>query len=372
MRQNMKIDIWENLFYFRKISHIGGTEQFLFEIAKKYHSRDITILYDQCDTEQYLRLRELVRCVKREQGKKYKAKRAFFNFNVDAYDDIDAEKKYFVSHANWWVLKYDPPVAKYHFDGYLGVSKFATERMNAYLEHIGRKPTCELCYNPLTIEDANPPVRLVSAGRLEDKTKGGERTSKLIAALDEASARLGLTYEMDIFTNSVTKPIMSQNVNVKQGRLDIRSFIAGADWLVQLSDDMETYCYSINEALCLHTKIVRTPLTVCEELPIPDKAELVVGWDCGNIQEVAEKILRNEGEYPVGYTPPKDGWAKWLGKKLATYMPGNTVKVQARQRYFDIKLEKTILPSDGAFEVSLERGVELAQKGVCEFVEDGV
>lgn len=367
-----KSDVWENLFYFRLILHIGGTEQFLYEIAKKYHGKDITVLYDRCDPEQYLRLRKLVRCVKREPSKIYRAKRAFFNFNDDAFDQVEAEKKYFVSHANWDIIQYKPPVVGHNFDGYIGVSKFSQKKMNDYLSYVGRDRTCQMSYNPLVLEDVKPPVRIISAGRIEDKTKGGERTLKLIDALDEASARLGLTYEWDIFTGSMPKPVMSQNVNIKKGRLDIRSFIAGADWLVQLSEDMETYCYSLNEALGLGTKIVRTPLTVCKEFSIPDGAELVLDWDCGNIKDVAEKILQNVGKNPAGYIPPEDDWDKWLGSKKATYTPTDTIRVQARCRYFDIQLEKNIKPSDGIFEVTLDRGVELVQKQVCDFAEDGV
>ena len=36
----------DNVFYFKSINKIGGTEQFLYEIAKKYHEYDITVYYD--------------------------------------------------------------------------------------------------------------------------------------------------------------------------------------------------------------------------------------------------------------------------------------------------------------------------------------
>lgn len=36
-----------NIYYFRVISRIGGTEQFLYEMAKKYHKYDLAILYDE-------------------------------------------------------------------------------------------------------------------------------------------------------------------------------------------------------------------------------------------------------------------------------------------------------------------------------------
>ena len=38
-----------NIFYFKGIMPLGGTEQFLYEIAKKYHKYDITVYYDYAD-----------------------------------------------------------------------------------------------------------------------------------------------------------------------------------------------------------------------------------------------------------------------------------------------------------------------------------
>ena len=53
-------------------------------------------------------------------------------------------------------------------------------------------------------------------------------------------------------------------------RTDIRPYIAEADYVLQLSNDMETYCYTINEALGYGKTIVTTPLSILKELPITD------------------------------------------------------------------------------------------------------
>ena len=81
--------MYANIFYFRKISKIGGTEQFLYEVAKKYKDYDITIFYDQADEIQLQRLRKLVRCKKRIKGEIVKCNKVFFNFNLDMIDDIE-------------------------------------------------------------------------------------------------------------------------------------------------------------------------------------------------------------------------------------------------------------------------------------------
>ena len=67
-----------NIYYFYYLSDIGGTETFLYELAKKYHDYDLTIVYRQADPKQLARLQQYVRCVK-YTGQKFKCKRAFFN-----------------------------------------------------------------------------------------------------------------------------------------------------------------------------------------------------------------------------------------------------------------------------------------------------
>ena len=100
----------KNIFYFRVISKIGGTEQFLYEIAKKYKDWDITVFYDVADKYQLKRLKKFVRCKQRIKGEKVVCDKAFFNFNTDMIDDVEAKEYYFVSHANYEELGYKPPM----------------------------------------------------------------------------------------------------------------------------------------------------------------------------------------------------------------------------------------------------------------------
>ena len=84
-----------NIFYFKKISKIGGTEQFLYEIAKKYKDWDITVFFDEADRYQLRRLKKYVRCKQRVRGEKITCKKAFFNFNIYAIDDIESTENYY-------------------------------------------------------------------------------------------------------------------------------------------------------------------------------------------------------------------------------------------------------------------------------------
>lgn len=309
----------KNIFYFRVISKIGGTEQFLYEIAKKYKDWDITVFYDFADISQLKRLRKFVRCKQRIKGEKVVCDKAFFNFNTDMIDDVDAKEYYFISHANYQELGYTPPIAKDKLTHYIGVSHFSANKLDEFGKKIGKEIKTIPCYNPLTLEPKEKVLHLVSACRLNDKVKGGERTLKLIEALDRYCEKSGRHYIWTIFTNPGLKiTLNSPNVAIMKPRVDVRPYIADADYVLQLSNDMETYCYTINEALGYGVPIVTTPLSVVKELPIDDNMRIELEYDCSNVDEVARQIFEkkvNKFEYQI----PEDDWANILEKGESTY-----------------------------------------------------
>lgn len=360
---NQNMEEYANIYYFRIISRIGGTEQFLYEMAKKYHKYDLTILYDECDLDQLLRLSKLVRCIRRKPGVIYHAEKAFYNFNIEAINQIEAKEHIFVCHAVYEELGYQPPIDHPKLDKIIGVSKYAKAEIEKQkkIQNVD-KPVVQ-CYNPLTLEKPDKVLRIISACRLEDKTKGGVRTTKLIEALDRYCEKTGKHYLWTIFTNSLKTQINSPNVAIMKPRIDVRPYIADSDWLVQVSNDMETYCYSINEALGYGTRIVRTPLTVAKELKIPKEAELVLDWDCANVDEIAEKIFEPKKDF--AYKPPKDGWDKLLVKKPSTYTyAAQKVLIKPVRAYYDMELGRNVSNWDKPWEVSVERAKELYKKGL--------
>lgn len=321
-----------NIFYFRKLNRLGGTEQFLYEIAKKYGYLDISVFYDEADPFQLKRLRRYVRCVRRKKGEKVKCKKAFFNFNIDMIDDVEADEYIFISHAIYQELGYKPPIDHPKLNHFIGVSQYSTDKLNEYAEKIGRHIKAERCYNPLTIEKVDNVIHLISATRLDDRTKGGDRTYKLIDALDKYAKEHDRQYLWLIFTNSIPKTIMSPNVCVMQGRTDIRPYIADSDYLVQLSNDMETYCYSINEALSYGVHCVTTPLTVLNELPIKDGMILKCEWDMSNADEIAKHIFEDKPKR-FTYEAPKDRWNELLINKPSDYNPTEPMTVKTTDEW---------------------------------------
>ena len=353
---------YANIFYFRKISAIGGTEQFLYEIAKKYHKYDITIFYDDADPVQVKRLRKFVRCKRRNKGEKVECINAFFNFNADMIDEVVAEHYYFVSHANYQELGYIPPIKNPKFTDYIGVSKFSQERLNAYGEMIGKPIKTQLCYNPLTLEPKEKVVHLISATRLDDKVKGGQRTLQLIDALDRYCAEHNRHYLWLIFTNKTNIKPKSPNVVIMERRADIRPYIADSDYLVQLSNDMETYCYSINEALSYGVPVITTPLSVMKELPVTDQMHIECEWDMSNADDVAKEIFERKAR-KFTYTAPQDDWMNVLALEPSTYDPNETIRVKAsdlwqKKHITDKELGRIPKPNE-EWEISVDRWEEL-------------
>ena len=319
--------IFSNIFYFRKISKIGGTEQFLYEIAKKYKDYDITVFFDEADQQQLKRLRQYVRCLKRKPGEIVKCKKAFLNFNIDMINDIEAEEYIFVSHANYEEIGYKPPIENPKLTGFIGVSQFSANKLDEYGKKLGLNIKTKKCYNPLTLEPVKKVPIIVSACRLDDKVKGGERTKKLIEALDKYCEKHDRQYLWLIFTNKTNIQLGSPNVVYMKPRIDVRPYIAMADWVAQLSNDMETYCYTTNEANGYGVPIITTPLSVYKELPVTNNERIVLDWDCKNADEIARLVFEKKVD-PFEYTPPKDEWDKILVKNKSTYEEEKKMKVK--------------------------------------------
>lgn len=363
----MKKYQYANLFYFRYINKIGGTEQFLYEIAKKYHKKDIAVLYDSGDIGQITRLRRLVRCIERDREAKYTAKRAFFNFNIDAIDQVEADEYIFVCHAIYQELGYKPPIDHPKINKIVGVSKYAKSQIELQEKRQNVDKPVIYCYNPLTLEKPDKVLRVISASRLEDRTKGGDRTLKLIEALDKYCNKTGKHYLWTIFTNSMEANIDSPNVAIMKPRVDVRPYIADSDWMVQISNNMESYCYSLNEALGYGVGVVRTPLSVAEEFDIPKQAEIVLDWDCSNVDKVVEQMFKRRTSFK--YSPPNDEWDKLLVDEPSHYTPPKVdTVVQCIATYYDLELGHMVYANSEPFNVTAERAKKLTRLGLCRIV----
>lgn len=362
----------DNIFYFKKINRIGGTEQFLYEIAKKYNEYDITVFYDEADIYQLQRLRKYIRCIKRKPNEKVICKRAFFNFNIEMIDDVESTENYyaFVSHANYEELGYKPPIEHPKLTHFIGVSQFAADKLEEYGNKLGLSFKAERCYDPMTLEQVKKVPILVSACRLDDNVKGGNRTLKLIDALDRYCEKNDRQYLWLIFTNKTGFTIESKNAVYMKPRVDVRPYIAMADWVLQLSNDMETYCYTTNEANGYGVPIVTTPLSVYKEFTnVSDNERLILNWDCSNVDEIARLIFEKEVK-PFKYIQPEDTWYKLLAKGKSNYKEElkMKVKVECINNYNDLQLERLVQVGE-QLTVTKERADTLEELNLIKVIE---
>ena len=341
-----------NILYFSYLNAIGGTEQWMFYMIKKYPKKDIVIYYKTADLKQLERLKKYVRCIK-FTGQHIKCKKAFFNYNPDIIEYVDANEYIQVIHADYKVQSGLSNFTSSKITKYIGVSKLACE---SFTEVTG-KP-CELCYNPIILDKPKRVLRLISATRLTPE-KGRPRMIKLAKLLDDA----GIPYQWTIFTND-TNTIDNPNIIYMQPRLDILDYIADSDYLVQLSD-CEAFCYSVVEALMVGVPVIVTDLPVFKEIGLNEANSFKLDLDMKNvpIKEIYEK------KFNFKYEPPKDNWENVLAKGENTWEKDKhkmvTVKCIRQNGYDDLVLNRLIKFGEPV-KCTLERADYLRELGLVE------
>lgn len=336
-----------NVFYFKKISSIGGCESFYWYLSKKY---DFTIYYKEADPEQIKRLSQNVEC--RKYKEQINCDQFFCNYGYDI--EVDSPVKKHIIHCDYKNVSLKPIIYK-DFE-YIGVSQLVCD---SFKELTGKD--AEVIYNPIYIDKPkvskynDGKLHLISATRLT-KEKGLHRMQKLAEMLDKA----GINYEWKIYTNKIRERV-GQKAEYLPQKLDILEEIAKADYLVQLSD-CEAYCYSIAESLMLGTPVISTDLPVLKELNIRNKKEAII---CDfNMSNVDIDLIKSKS-LKVDYKPPLSNWGKYLPTKK-TYDPNELVEVKVLKRYTDIELNKKLIKND-IVKMTKARASYLEAKGLIEW-----
>lgn len=342
----------KNIFYFYKINKIGGIETFFYYLAKKYKDWDITIYYQVGDIAQIKRLKKYVR-VKQYNGEQIKCDKAFFNFNLDIINNVDAKEYIQIAHGDYKAMKIKPNTNS-KITKYLGVSK---QVCSTYKEVTGYDT--ELVYNPIEIEKPKKLLNLISATRLTSE-KGKNRIIKLAKMLDDAD----IPYMWTIFTDDINA-IDNPNIVYMKPRLDIINYIANADYLVQLSDN-EGYCYSVVESLCVGTPVIVTECPVFKELGVKnDENGFIVDFDLSNVN--IDDIYKKDFKFE--YKPKKDNWNKYLEPGESEYQKDlkKMVKVKCIKKYDDMELNRRV-EADEIIKVNKVRAEELIMHDVGKLI----
>lgn len=345
----------KNIFYVSNFNVIGGVETFIYELAKKYNDYDITVVYKTGDDKQISRLRKLVKVVK-FNNQKFKCKKAFFNYETNIIDYIEADEYIQIIHAMFKTQGLRPNINP-KITKYLCVSEKAGQEWE---ELTGVKPM--LCRNPLLITDdeKQPTIYLISATRLT-KEKGKNRMIKLAEELDKS----GINYLWLVFTND-TDAINNPNVVYMKPRLNIRPFIAsikGKGYGVQLSD-CEGDCYFTRECEALGVPLIVTPIPSFKEQGLKEgKNCYYVPFD---MQDINIKRILKIPEYEA--FEKEDAWNKVLFKSKSKYKEDlkTKVEVKAKIKYFDIEYQEIKTPNSEPWLTSKARAEELREKGLIE------
>lgn len=309
---------YKNMFFFSRLNAIGGVEQFLYYLSKKFNNFVVYYKDEASDSAQIERLSERVPVLK-WNGERIKCERAFWNYNPEIIDYVEAREHIQVIHMNYKSQNIMPRIHP-KIQKWCGVSKVACQEFESLT---GKK--CDLLYNLVMLDTPKKVLKLISATRLTDE-KGRNEMIELGNILDN----YGIPYLWLIFTNDY-KVIKNPNMIYMEPRLDISSFIASSDYLVQLSSS-ESFCFSVVESLMLGVPVIVRDLPVWEEIGLKDKENcFILNFD---MSDIPVKEIYN-GLKDFKYTPPKSEWDKYLDGN-GEYDPEKIVECYASCRFFDI------------------------------------
>lgn len=320
-----------NIIYMPNISALGGIETYVYELAKKYGDYDIAVVSKQCDPQQAKRIRKYCKLYI-WNGEKIKCKVAITNYNQDIIPYINEDAKiYQTIHADYTnkTIYNHQPIPNERLTSFLGITKYLTKQMKDMI-----KPNkIQLCYNPLTIDDEDKPIIIVSATRLH-RYKGLDRMKCLINKLDKAK----VNYLWIIISNEQVD-FNSDNVILIKNRLDISRFLKIADYVCLLSDS-EACSYTLNEALYRNIPIITTPLPYLDEIGVKDGINAyIMEFDCSNVDYIVKNITnipkfefkRMDDNYSSIFYLTKSNYKEELKMK---------VKVKCIQNYYDIEQDE--------------------------------
>lgn len=272
----------DNILYLTDLSCIGGVETFIWEMAKKYHNKDIAVVYKSAHFTQLKRIRKYCRAYQ-HTNQRIKCKVAIINYDTSIIPFIEEGADiYQVIHGDYENPAYKrPPNTHPRIKQHIAITKYIQQSFKRMM----KVDNVIQIYNPLTIEKSKKLI-LVSATRLS-KVKGKNRMIRLAQELDKAN----IDYIWYVFTTDKDE-IGSPNVIYMKPRLDIGYWLDHADYLVQLSDT-EGLSYSINEMLYRNKPVIVTPLPYLDEIGVKDgENAYIMKFDCSNVEDIVKKIKK--------------------------------------------------------------------------------
>lgn len=330
-------------------------------MVKKYKDLDIAVVSRVCDEKQAKRIRKYCKLYI-YKGQEIECKVALINYDTSIISNIkEGAKIYEVIHgdySNIEVYKGRTPPKHERIEGYIAITEYLEEKMKEILN----TDKVIMSYNPLTIEEEEKPIILVTASRLH-KNKGVERMKALINGLEKA----GVNFVWYVISND--NVINNPNVIYIKNRLDVSKWMLQATYCVLLSDS-EACSYFINESLYRNIPIISTPLPYLEEIGVKDGLNgYIMKFDCSNVNEIVKKI-RKIPKFEFKELEPRYTEILAKGKSHYEEDKNKTAKVRCKKvkGYDDIELGRRIKYRE-EYIIKIDRAEYLAEKEAVDIIE---
>ena len=325
------------VLYISKTLKISGINTFIYNFCAEM-AADILVVYEEMSEDLISRLKSVARVMKNDFKKSITCETIILNRLYDSIPvNVTYKKSVRICHATNQLnltLKND-------CDYLVCVSEFSKSTWGSIAKDAA------VIHNISHVDKDE--LLLVSATRIQSLDKGAndDRFKKLCDKLLEA----GIPF---VWLNFSDKPLlnMPENFINMSPRKDIQTFIKRADYLVQLSDNKESFCYSILEALTLGTAVITTKLNVLDEIGMVDGVNgYVVPFDMNFDPERLLTIPKFEftfdnkrivEQWTQILEAPGNGIRK--GFKAVSVEHEDKVKVRVLKKFKDISTGKIIQP----------------------------
>lgn len=311
-----KVEVKETIpvvLYISKALKVSGLNTFIYNFCAEMPVETL-VLYDEMDDSLVNKIKTVSRIQKNDPRKMIKCDSIIISRLSDTIpDNITYDRSIRVCHAT----KQLNLAIKNDCDYLVNVSEFSKRTWEEdALDGI-------VIHNISHVEKDE--LMLVSATRIQSADKGANdaRFKTLCNKLNDAKIPF-------VWLNFSDRPLnnMPSNFINMDPRNDIQNFIKRADYLVQLSDNKESFCYSILEALTLGTAVITTPLDILEEVGVADYMNAhVIPFD----MNFDPKILLNVPKFNFFYDNRSiiNQWKQLLNKPSKGTRYGSMTREQA-------------------------------------------
>lgn len=297
--------------------HMSGIFTWIYAFCEQMHDKyDITVLHDGMDTDMVSRLIQIVDT--RLNGAPFKCETLLMMHITDNIPiNIQYRKVIQVVHSTRLDPNWELPKDR---DDYIPISRTVQKAWD--LKH---EPILNMTYRD------KRSLQLISATRLKTPEKGLNRMKQFARMLVAA----GIDFIWDCYSD--VDPDV-KGITYHPMTTDIRRHIHNADYLVQLSDNGEGFCYSIVEALEESTAVITTPLDVLPEIGwIEGEHGYTFGYDLSG--DISRILNIPKVEYTYDNESIRQQWGYILGRGCNKNGPA---QVKVVRTYKDMSMGRQV------------------------------